>query len=118
MKTVVILWRRHRLLLIAFVFAAALTLFFAARFTFFVMYWSDPAHRDQPLQGWMTIGYIAHSYDVPREALADALGLVPPEKGKRPTLDMLARDRGMTAAEFQAEIEATIERLRNDGVGK
>ncbi|MFA7415169.1 MAG: hypothetical protein WC048_11840 [Rhizobium sp.] len=118
MKTIVMLWRRHRLLLTAFVFATALTLFFAARFTLFVLYWSDPAHRNQPLQGWMTIGYIAHSYDVPREALADALGLVPPEKGKRPTLDSLARDRGMTAAEFQAEIKAAIERLRKDGADK
>ncbi|HCL64663.1 MAG TPA: hypothetical protein DIC56_07435 [Rhizobium sp.] len=118
MKTVVILWRHHRLLLMAFVVATALTLFFAARFTFFVLYWSDPAHRDQPLQGWMTIGYIAHSYDVPREALANALGLVPPEKGKRPTLDALARDKGMTAAEFQAEVEAAIERLRKGGTDK
>ena len=32
---------------------------------------------DEPIQGWMNIGYIAHSYHVPAYVLAQALGLPP-----------------------------------------
>lgn len=112
------LWKRHKLLLSAFAAAMAVTLFFAVRFALWVLYWNDPAHRDQPLEDWMTIGYIAHSYDVPRDALIDALHLKPPEKGKRPTLESIAIDRGQTPEAFEADIQAAIERLREEGIGR
>ncbi|MGV8938159.1 MAG: hypothetical protein ACOH2J_13620 [Allorhizobium sp.] len=114
-KTMITLWRKHRLLLSAFVFATLLTLFFAARFVFFVQYWNDPAHREQPLEGWMTLGYVAHSYKVPRNTLAAALGVVPPEKGKRPTLKQIAGDKGLPVDAFAAEVEAAIKKLRQKG---
>ncbi len=112
------LGKRHKLLLSAFVAAMAVTLFFAVRFALWVLYWNDPAHRNQPLEDWMTIGYIAHSYDVPRDALIDALHLKPPEKGKRPTIESIAADRGQTPEAFEAEIQAAIERLREEGTGR
>ena len=118
MKTMITLWHKHRLLLLAFVVTTLLTLFFAARFIFFVQYWNDPAHREQPLEGWMTLGYIAHSYQIPRETLAAALGVVPPGKGKRPTLKQIAGEKGMPVDAFAVEVEATIKRLRQHGGGQ
>lgn len=118
MKSVVTLWRKHRLLLSAFVVATLLTLFFAVRFAFFVQYWNDPTHREQPLEGWMTLGYIAHSYQVPREALATALGVVPAQKGKRPTLKQIAGEKGLPVDAFAVEVGAAIKRLRQPGGGQ
>ncbi|RCW28002.1 hypothetical protein DFR48_10110 [Ciceribacter lividus] len=115
MKRAAILWREHRLLLLAFLATSALALFFAARFAFYVVYWNAPEHRNQPIETWMTIGYIARSYDLPREALADALGVGPLGTGRRPTVEQLARDRGMSPEEFRAEIERAIAKLREGG---
>ncbi|HCL66615.1 MAG TPA: hypothetical protein DIC56_17605 [Rhizobium sp.] len=112
MKALAILWHRHRLLLGAFVGATLIALFFASRFLLSVLYWSDPAHRNQPLEGWMTIGYVAHSYDVSRDRLIESLGLRPPDKKERPTLERIAGERGQTLEAFETEIEAAIARLR------
>lgn len=111
-KALALLWQRHRLLTLAFLGSLLVAGVFAVRFLLFVLYWHDPAHRDQPLEGWMTIGYVAHSYDVPRDLLIDALRLPPPGKGERPTLDRLAEGRGQTLAAFEGEIAAAIARLR------
>ncbi|MFN7010713.1 MAG: hypothetical protein ACK4PN_11845 [Allorhizobium sp.] len=116
MKALTILWHRHRLLLIAFVATTLIALFFALRFLIFVLYWSDPAHRNQPLEGWMTIGYVAHSYDVPRDRLTEILNLAPPDetdRKARPTLERIARDRGQTLNALKAEIDAAILKLRS-----
>lgn len=116
MKALTILWHRHRLLLSAFVLTTLIALFFATRFLISVLYWSDPAHRDQPLEGWMTIGYVAHSYDVPRDKLIEMLKLAPPEgkdRKTRPNLEQIAEDRGQTFDALKAEIDAAILTLRN-----
>ena len=41
-------------------------------------------HRDEPIRGWMTIGYVAHSYHVPQHVLYEALGLPDKPHDKRP----------------------------------
>ncbi len=46
------LWQYNRGLLIAFVLALAVTLFFAVRLALFTLYWQDPAHRNEPIAGW------------------------------------------------------------------
>ncbi|MBW8318069.1 MAG: hypothetical protein K0M47_01450 [Rhizobium sp.] len=115
MKALSILWQRHRLLLGAFLGATLIALYFASRFLLSVLYWSDPAHRNQPLEGWMTIGYVAHSYDVPRDRLVELLGLQPPDdpdRKARPTLERIARDRGQPLETFENDIEVAIARLR------
>lgn len=38
-----------------------------------VVYW--PMHRDTEIASWMTVGYVAHFYEVDTSALAGALGL-------------------------------------------
>lgn len=105
------LWRHHRAALLLFAAAAALTLFFAARFLVFGLYWADPAHRDGAPEGWMTPGYLARSWDLPREALRDLLAL-PEAEGKPPTLAEIARDRGEPLDAFLAGLHADLDRLR------
>ena len=104
------LWRHHRAALLVFAGAAAVTVFFALRFAVSGLYWADPAHRDRAPEGWMTPGYLARSWDIPREVLAEALGLER-KPGAALSLARIARDRGQPLPEFLAEVEALLEHL-------
>ena len=100
-----LLWRRHRGLVLALVAACLVTLFFAIRLTVSTLYWAG--HRDAALAGWMTVGYVAHSYDVDRLRLAEALGLDPSQR-PRLTLDEIAARSGMPLAAVEATVLAVI----------
>lgn len=102
---------RKRALLITFVVMACITLFFAGRFTYSLIYWSNPAHQYQPIEGWMTIGYIANSHHVERDELVAALGLEA-FKGRRIGIDRIAHEKGLDFNIFKAEIEAKIALLQ------
>jgi hypothetical protein len=106
------LWRHHRVLLVAAATALAFTLFFAVRVAVFAIYWSDPAHRDQAVAGWMTPRYIAHSWQVPPSVVADALQLAPARTGRPPTLESIAAARGVAVEDLSAEVQAAIVRYR------
>ncbi len=99
------LWRRHRFLFAAFIVAIAVTVFFAARLLFFTVYWSDPAHRGQPLEGWMTPRFVAHSYDLSPEIVRDVLELDAVD-GERRTLAEITETSGLTLGEIQRRIDA------------
>ncbi|MEC3862055.1 hypothetical protein VK792_12235 [Mesobacterium sp. TK19101] len=101
-------WKRHKPLLLAFVLAVATTGFFAVKLVIATVYWSDPAHRDQHIEGWMTPGYIAHSWNVPPEVIGTELGLQPGGTPKRITLDDIARERGVAVDTLIQQIEAAI----------
>ncbi|WP_172294127.1 hypothetical protein [Pseudoruegeria sp. HB172150] len=101
-------WRRHPVLWTLFPAALALTLFFLVQGALHAMYWSDPAHRDEQIAGWMTPGYVAHSWHVPRDVMIAAIGAGDPGKGERPTLDSIARDQGISTDELIARITAAI----------
>jgi len=105
------LWRAHRLVLAGFVLAAALTLFFAARLTLSLIYWNDPAHRDQAIAGWMTPRYVGHSWRIPPEVLAETLG-IEPGSGRPQTLAEIAAERGTTVEALAAAIAAAAARDR------
>jgi hypothetical protein len=105
------LWREHRLVLLAFAAALAVTLFFAVRTAVFWVYWSDPARRDLALQGWMTPGYVAQSWQVDRAMVAGVLELGPGEARGR-TLQEIADVRGVPLAELEAELMAAIAEAR------
>ena len=109
--TLKLLWRKHRLLLSAFLLALAVTIFFAVRMTVFWVYWSDPEHRNQPIQGWMTPRYIAHSWQVPPELVGSALGLEP--GAGRITVDEIARERNVPVEAVIAEIMEAIRAHRD-----
>lgn len=100
-------WRRHRPLVVALGLALLVTLFFGVRLVRHALFWEP----DMPLQGWMTIGQIAHSYDVPREDLAAALGLEPGIY-RRLTVDEIARQTGRTVPEVEEALLEAIAKSR------
>lgn len=108
------LFRRHPVLASLFALALILTLFFAGRFVAQVVYWSDPARQEQEVEGWMTLRYVAKSWQLPPQDLYEAAGLPPPQRGNRRTLEQLAEDRNVSLAQMIAEVEAGIARLTHD----
>ncbi|MCB2137408.1 MAG: hypothetical protein KDE08_15945 [Rhodobacteraceae bacterium] len=110
------LWARHRIAFVAFLLALSVTVFFAARLLFFLVYWADPARQDQDIAGWMTLGYVARSWDIPPETLANGLG-IPEGSARGHTLAELAAARGMPVVSFADEITAVIAAARAAGAG-
>jgi hypothetical protein len=100
-------WHTHPRLLSAFVVALAVTLVFASRMVFFTIYWADPSHRDQSVKSWMPPGYIARSWDIPREALFDSLGEVL-HPGQRQTLEQVSQRTGIPLPTLTRMIEDAI----------
>ena len=70
MKT---LWENHTPLVIGFVLALMLTVFLLVRLIANLVYW--PQHQDAEIAGWMTVRYVAQSYDVNKDSLMVALDL-------------------------------------------
>lgn len=90
-----------------FVLAAALALFFGIRVTVSAFYWNNPDNLDRPIEGWMPLGYVARSWQVPPEVLGAVLGI---EQGSMPrrTLDRIARETGVPAEVLIARIAEAI----------
>ncbi|MEX0955802.1 MAG: hypothetical protein WDZ83_11400 [Rhizobiaceae bacterium] len=103
------LWQSHRLLLIAFTAALVLTLFFAVRTTVFFIYWSG--HQNVPIEGWMTIGYVAHSYRLAPAELQEALGFDPNSPNREP-LGRIANEMRIPLDELIGRVEAAIAAAR------
>ncbi len=110
MDAIKLLWAKNRLLLIAFLAAVVVMLYFATRFVLFALYWSNPGHQNQPLEPWMTIGYVAHSWNLPREALLEQLQ-VPPARGHPASILEIAEEKGVAYDVFKVEVERTIQKL-------
>ncbi|TCP93194.1 hypothetical protein C8J42_102975 [Sphingomonas sp. PP-CE-1A-559] len=89
-------WRKA--LIALFVAVVAFTGYHAVRTVSDAIYWN--AHRDEPIERWMTIGYVAHSYHVPPHVLHQALNL-PPMPDRRP-LGRIARDSGRSMTQIEA----------------
>ena len=104
--------RTTLLLRIGFVLGLVAMVFFGGRLVYFSLYWSNPAHQNQPIEAWMTIGYVAHSYDVPRERLIEALAIDRARIGRRRTLNEIAEDKGMAFADLKGEIDRVLVALR------
>lgn len=91
-------WRQW-LLVSAFIITVLITSLFAVRTARRALYWRN--HTDEPIRGWMTVGYVAHSYHVPPHVLFQALGLPHQPPDKRP-LRELASAQGRTVDEVKA----------------
>lgn len=103
--------RRHPLLMAAFALSLGLTLFFAGRFAVHAVYWSDPSHRNQQVQPWMTVGYIARSWGLDGPEIDAEAGLPRPE-GHPLTLQQIADDRGVPVAQVVSDVQAALLRLK------
>lgn len=96
--------------------ALAASVFFAVRTTADWVYWSDPAHRDQQIQPWMTPGYIAHSWEVPRPVMIDlmlrALDLPEGRPGRPMSIRRIAEETGTDVDTLIHTIETAIKAHR------
>ncbi|PRX35030.1 hypothetical protein SAMN05216257_102495 [Meinhardsimonia xiamenensis] len=101
------MWKAAPLATLLLALGLAAAGFFTVRTVAFWIYWSDPAHRDQRIEGWMTPGYVAHSWRVPREVVFDAIGLAPGPGGHRP-IEEIAASQGRSTGELIAALEAGI----------
>lgn len=101
--------RRHWILLALFLAAAAASGVFATRLVVQTLYWSS--HRDEPIAGWMTLGYVAHSHRVPPWVLRQALDLPPDLPDRRP-LGEIATARGVPLDALRLRLEHAIAAAR------
>lgn len=109
MKTLKRLWKTNRVALIGFVLAAAAVAFFTLRIVVATLYWSNPAHRQQTPEGWMTPGMVARSWHLPRETLAEVPGIA--ASGERGlTLNEIAARRGIPLSALIAEMMTVLQR--------
>ena len=108
-------FRRHPVLVSAFVVFTLIALFFAGRFATRAIYWST--HQNQPVAAWMTVGYIAHSWNLDPHELEAAADL-PPPAGHPLTLGEIAGLRGVPVARIIAAVEAAIAKLQADRGGR
>lgn len=103
MKRLATAWRQHPLVLSVFSLTVLLAGLFAIRAVVSLIYWTDPAHRDQIIEGWMTPRYVVESWHLPPEVMTQALG-EGPMPGKRRTLDDIAEGQGVSVETLAARI--------------
>jgi hypothetical protein len=98
-------------ILLGLAFAASLAVagIFVYRTVRPIIYWR--LHRDEPIQGWMTVGYVAHSYHVPPHVLYQALGLPLRPRDRRP-LREIAKEQGKTMDQMRAVLMNAIVHAR------
>jgi hypothetical protein len=101
--------RTQRVVLAAFVLVLAFTGFYSYRTYQSAVFWQE--HRDEPIAGWMRVGFVAASYQVPRSELNRAVGLPPNVRDRRP-LSEIAEDQGRPFEEVKADLERAISDLR------
>jgi hypothetical protein len=107
------LWRQRPYLTSAFALACAVTLFFAVRFLASAIYWANPAHHNEAVKPWMTVGYIAKSWHLDAGQINTLARLPgPKEKGHPQPLVEIARDRGVPVAKVILDVEGAVAVLR------
>ena len=99
-----------------FVLALVLVALFAARTIRYSVYWR--LHRQEPIERWMTVNYVARSYSVPPDVLWNALGITPPAPGPGPgpgkqrsdrrPLGLIATTQGKSFDEVNATLRNAI----------
>ena len=108
------LWQHHRKALLALCVVLIATGVFGARTVRQIVYWSDPAKADQPLQPWMTPRYVGRSYDIPVEVVQAAFAIDAPDQPHRVSLETIAREKGVTLEEMQAQLDAAVAAWRSE----
>lgn len=89
------------------VLALGLTVFFGFRLVMFAFF-PPPWAEKQPLQGWMTPGFVARMHDLPPDVLGPALQIEIGE-GRKITLSEIAVRQGITFDELAARIDALVQ---------
>lgn len=99
------LWSDHKFLVLGFLAALVVTSILFMRLIADVAYW--PQHQDEPISGWMTVGYVAHSYDVDKDGLVTALG-IETDLRRHLTLKAIADAQDMSLRELRNALLAAV----------
>jgi len=103
-------FRWHQwLVVVLFLLFSGFTAFKSVNMAQEMIYWHT--HRDEAIRGWMSVGYIAHSYRVPSEGLYLALGLPDKQQDKRP-LRRIAQMQHRSLNEIKAVLQDAINHAR------
>src|SRR5882762_2824472 len=100
-------WRQS-VVALAFLVSLSLAIFFVVHAVRPMIYWHY--HQDEPIRGWMSLGYVAHSYHVPPHVLHQALGL-PDKPDKRP-LREIAKEQNRSIDEVRTVLLQAITQTR------
>jgi hypothetical protein len=106
------IWRHHRIAVVALLIVVTVAGIFGTRSVSQMIYWSNPAKLDQPLQDWMTPRYVGRSYNVPAEVVQRAFGLERPDVPRRISLDAILEEQGSTLDELQSRLDAAVAEFR------
>lgn len=100
---------QQQLLIACLAVVLVITGIFAFRATRSAIYWHY--HRDEPIKGWMTVGYVARSYGVPPHVLYKAIDLPPKPPDRRP-LREIAKSQNRELSKLIADLENAIVHAR------
>jgi hypothetical protein len=102
-------WRRW-LVLVAFFIVVGFTALQALRT---VHHFTNGKYQgDEEIHGWMTLGYLGHSYHVPPQVLQQALGLPESPPDTRP-LARIAKAQGRSLEELIVNLKAAVMQARS-----
>lgn len=96
-------------LIAAFLMASLIAAGFALKTTVRLVQWVR--YAEEPIQPWMTVGFVAHVRDVDPRRLAAALGL-PDDRRDRRTLAEIAAAEGRPVTEMTAKVEQAVAAVR------
>jgi len=102
------LWTVAPVATVLLALALAATVLFGTRSALLWADRHDRIQREQPVAAWMTPGYVAHSWHLPREAVIEALALDPKDGPPRETLSDLAKERGVPVESLITSLETAI----------
>ncbi|MCB1333578.1 MAG: hypothetical protein KDK26_07975 [Roseivivax sp.] len=103
---------QNRKLMVAFVLALALVVFFAVRLVRDTPFWHLPDKPPDRIEPWMTPRFISHAWDVPPDVVAQALQLEHDGTGRRVTMGELAESRGIPLEDLAAAVAQAIAAFR------
>jgi hypothetical protein len=101
-------WRQS-VVAAAFLLSLSVGIFFVVRAVRPAIYWHY--HKDEPIESWMSVGYVAHSYHVPPHVLFLAVGLPHKPPDKRP-LSEIAKAQNRSMDEIKTVLLETIVHAR------
>jgi uncharacterized membrane protein len=99
-------WRRTLAVGLAFLLAIAGTFVFAYRAG---RHARQIRAENEPIRGWMSVPFIAHSHHVPASVLFQAIGVLPRQPHDRRSVRRIARDVNRPVAELIAQLQRAID---------
>ena len=105
------LFKAHPYATSGFALAAAVTLFFLVRIIWSAVYWMDPAHHNQTIKPWMTVGYIGQSWHLKPPEIDAAAGLPGPQGHGPWTMQEIAKSRGVPVDDILKLVTDAVQKL-------